>query len=93
MKIYDHDTKRVLNRVTLFLTPSEARELGDSAQDLAEKPEHHHHHVCDSDYKQEIIVSVYTPANLNQFDAESRAVISGKTDNNSPEPTAKAAAH
>jgi hypothetical protein len=35
MKIYDENSKRVLLNVTIFLTPEEARELADSADDLA----------------------------------------------------------
>jgi hypothetical protein len=61
--------------VTLFLTPAEARELVDSASDLAKYPGKHHHHIPDTDAKSEIIVAVYTPHNIEDFDAESRAVI------------------
>ena len=37
MRIYDPKTKRVLQHVTLFLTPAEADELGQSALDLAKR--------------------------------------------------------
>ena len=75
MKIYDPDSKRVLQNVTLCLTPQEAAELGDSANDLSRHPEHHHHHITDSEDRAEIIVAVYTDANLHSFDEESRRVI------------------
>jgi hypothetical protein len=78
MKIYDADSKRVLKSVTLFLTPAEAAELVYSATDLSGHPEKHHHHVCDSEYKNEITVAVYTDDNLNSFDEESRQIIIDK---------------
>ncbi len=78
MKIYDSDSKRTLKNVTLFLTPEEAAELGDSASDLSSHPEKHHHHVSDADFNKEIIVSVYTDKNLEQFDEESKRVIEAK---------------
>jgi hypothetical protein len=75
MKIYDDENKRVLNSVTLFLTPEEAAELASSAQDLAEHPGKHHHHVSNGDCSVEITVAVYTRENAAQFDRESLAVI------------------
>lgn len=75
VRIYDRDTKRVLQNVTLFLTPKEADELGQSASDLAKHPEKHHHHVSDADFKRGITVAVYTAENASAFDAESRKVI------------------
>lgn len=75
MKIYDPDSKRVLKNVTLFLTPQEAAELGDSANDLSRHPAHHHHHINDSEYRTEIVIAVYTDDNLRSFDEESRRVI------------------
>ena len=75
MKIYDHKNKRLLSCVTLFLTPGEAAELGDTARDLADHPKKHHHHINDASYQQEVIVAVYTPETLSKFDPESRAVI------------------
>jgi hypothetical protein len=77
MKVYDPISKRVLNEVVLYLTPAEAQELGQSALDLAENPQKHHHHVSASDFQQEITVSVYTPDNVSQFDAASRKIIQG----------------
>jgi hypothetical protein len=75
VRIYDPDSKKVLASVTLFLTPSEAKELADSSADLAAHPEKHHHHVSDPTYSREITVAVYTPENRAQFDAESGRII------------------
>ena len=78
MRIYDQDSKRVLDNVTLFLTPQEAGELGDMAKDLSKYPEHHHHHLTDFNSGDEITVAVYTLENRASFDGESRQVINGK---------------
>ena len=75
MRIYDPKTKQVLQNVTLYLTPAEADELGQSALDLAKNPKEHHHHVFDAECKREITVAVYTAENASEFDAESRKVI------------------
>jgi len=75
MRIYDPTTKRVLQTVTLFLTPGEAEELGQSALELARHPKNHHHHVSDAECQREITVAVYTVDNVSEFDAESRTVI------------------
>jgi len=75
VRIYDPDSKTSLKSITLLLTPTEAKELADSAADLAGHPEKHHHHVHDADLRREIVVAVYTAENLSQFDAASRRVI------------------
>jgi hypothetical protein len=75
MRIYDPSMKQVLRKVTLFVTPEEAAELGQSALELASHPENHHHHVPDAEYQREITVAVYTPATLAEFDAESQNII------------------
>jgi hypothetical protein len=75
MKIYDSENKKVLSSVTLFLTPKEAKELAQAANDLAENPRKQHHHLRDASYEVEINVAVYMLDNITKFDAESRAVI------------------
>jgi len=75
MIIYDEKNKRRLTGVTLFLTPEEAAELGDSATDLSINPDKQHQHVSSSDFSSEIILAVYTKDNLNGFDAESQLLI------------------
>lgn len=80
MKIYDENSKRVLLSMTIFLTPEEARELADSADDLATNPQHHHHHINDKTFQQEVTLAVYTRENFNQFDEESRKLIGPELD-------------
>lgn len=78
MKIYDPVAKRTLKEVILYLTPQEAGELGDSASDLSEHPEHHHHHINDAGHEAEITVAVFTADNTQSFDLESCRIITGK---------------
>ena len=75
MRIYDPKTKQIFQNITLFLTPAEADELGQSVLDLANHPTKHHHHVSDTELQREITLAVYTAENLSAFDAESRKVI------------------
>ena len=75
MKIYDRKNKRTLNSVTLYLTLDEAAELAFDAKDLSENPQKHHSHIADKNYKNEIIISVYTKDNIDQFDEESKRII------------------
>jgi len=75
MRIYDRESKRELKSVTLFLTPEETDELGQSASDLAVNPANHHHYIQDAKFEREITVAVYTSTNAAEFDAESRRVI------------------
>ena len=78
MKIYDCENKRILKSISLYLTPEEAADLGFSANDLSENPQKQHHHIDDKDYKNKIILSVYTKKNINQFDEESKKIISAE---------------
>ena len=80
MRIYDAQSKRVLSNVTIFLTPEEARELADSADDLAANPQHHHHHINDKTFQQEVTLAVYTRENFHEFDEESRKLIGPELD-------------
>ena len=74
MRILAND--EVASGVTLYLTPAEARELvGALEQVIADPVRHHHEHVPDETYQQEITVTVYVPENLDQYDARSRRLI------------------
>ena len=75
VRIYDPESKKNVQDVTLFLTPAEAKELADSASDLAAHPEKHHHHIPDDTHTREITIAVYTPENRAHFDAESSRII------------------
>ena len=75
MRIYEDESKRVLKRITIYLTPEEASDLAFSAKDLSEDPQKQHHHVTDNDYSAEITIAVYTPETMALFDDESKRII------------------
>ena len=75
MKIFDEQNDRILDSITIYLTPSEAHQLGDFAKQLSLHPEDHHAHVDNLDSSVEITIAVYTPENINQFDVKSRAIL------------------
>jgi hypothetical protein len=77
MRIYDVKHKRVLREVTLYLTPDEAGRLAAAAADLAQSSRNHHQHVNDDDLASEVTIAVYTAENLDQFDSESRRILTG----------------
>jgi hypothetical protein len=75
MRIHDRKADQELLEVTIFLTPDEAIELASYCQHLSEHPETHHIHFNDADYTREIVVAVYTPETIQDFDKRSREII------------------
>lgn len=75
MRIYNEDTDKKVNRVTLYLTPDEASEMRDSLEALLKNDKHHHEHIPDSDFKKEITVCIYREDNLSSFDERSKKLI------------------
>jgi hypothetical protein len=78
MRIYNQDTDEKVNRITLYLTPDEAKELKDSLELIINNNEkHHHEHIPDreDDFKREITVCIYKKSDLSKFDERSRKLI------------------
>ncbi len=78
MRIYNEDTDKKINKVTLYLTPDEAQELKDSLESIINNNEkHHHEHIPDreNNYKREITVCIYRNDNISSFDERSRKLI------------------
>ena len=73
MRIYDQSSKRQLDEITLFLTPGEARELADTAAQLAAHPDHSH--ILDDSLRRQITIAVYTPGEVASLSQEARDVI------------------
>jgi hypothetical protein len=56
MRIYDEDSDEKINKVILYLTPDEAREMKDSLElIISDHQKHHREHIPDrdSDFKRE----------------------------------------
>jgi hypothetical protein len=74
MRIIDNDNKKVLDKVLIMLTVSEAKELADMIESL-DPTVGDHIHVDDIDYKREITVAIYTDENQHYFAEEIRKII------------------
>lgn len=79
MRILDEVSDKALNRVTLYLTLSEARELRDAIESLLATPENHHQHISSADFKKEITVTIYDSQPIESFDERSRRLIRNDT--------------
>ncbi|MDN3505882.1 MAG: hypothetical protein P0S96_01480 [Simkaniaceae bacterium] len=78
MRIYDSDSDKKINRVILYLTLDEAKEMKDSLEAIIKNTaQHHHEHIPDrnDDFKREISVCVYNKDNLSSFDERSQKLI------------------
>lgn len=76
MRIYSLDSDTKINKVILYLTPDEAKELKGSLEAiLSDSKKHHHEHIPDNEYKREITVCIYKEDNLSSFDERSRKLI------------------
>ena len=75
MRILNQDKDEALNRITLYLTMDEARELRDSLESLLAVPLGHHEHVPSEDYNKEVTVCIYDTTFLDKFDNRSRKLI------------------
>ena len=75
MRILDEEGDKALNRVTLYLTRSEALELRDSIEALLNELSRHHEHIPDADFSKELTVCIYDPNSITTFDDRSRRLI------------------
>ena len=75
MRILDVDSDRAMANISIYLTPSEAKEMLGYLEQLVSHPEGHHIHLNDQEYEHEITVAVYTADNLGEFDERSRRLI------------------
>ena len=76
MRIYNVDTDKKVNKVILYLTQDEMKELKDSIDlILKNNKKHHHEHIPDGNYKKEITVCMYKEGDLSNFDDRSKKLI------------------
>jgi hypothetical protein len=75
MRILDEDNDKSLDRVTLYLTNSEASELRDALETLLTDSSNRHEHIPDAEYKKELTVCIYDQNILNQFNERSKKII------------------
>jgi len=75
MRLLDHEGDRSLNRLTIFLTSTEAKELRDSLDELLTNDQVHHEHISSSDFKKELAVTIYDIRSIGSYDSRSQAII------------------
>lgn len=66
MRILNKDDNKPVKNIIIILTPSEAKYLRDTIEQLTpEKGDHIH--VSDDEFKREITIAIYTPENTHNF--------------------------
>jgi hypothetical protein len=74
MRFLNEKNNEALERITVYLTHSEASELKDSLSALLETKSHHEH-IPSEDYQKELTICIYNAECLDQFDERSRRLI------------------
>lgn len=75
MHILDEKTDKSVNRLTVYLTRDEAKEIVDGIRDLLLNTQKHHVHLSSSDYRKEITFTIYDLQNLESYDDRSKRLI------------------
>ena len=75
MRLLNEENDRPIDRITCYLTLSEAGELRDALDALLASPQQNHQHVPSDDFKKELTVCIYDPGDLSGFDPRSRLLI------------------
>lgn len=77
MRISDDISNKKLDRITLFLTESEAAQLESYLKQFLEKPKDKglHFHLSSEDYQKEITVCIYNPENISALHHRAQKLI------------------
>jgi len=75
MRILDEDRDQAIERVTVFLTRSEAGEMRDMLNALLSGDVDQHVHVSDSDFRREVTLAIYSEDDLSHFSERARRII------------------
>ncbi|NKB23587.1 MAG: hypothetical protein GKR87_04255 [Kiritimatiellae bacterium] len=75
MHIYDPDNEKVIDNVTLYLTPAEAKEIYDDLKRVMDKPRGNHAHISSADLQREITICIYREEDLDTFDEKSKEIL------------------
>ncbi|MEO8513691.1 MAG: hypothetical protein ABI543_09040 [Ignavibacteria bacterium] len=73
MRILERGTNQVFSDIELFLTMDEALELSGRLEGLISNPKAHHFHL--ETEGRELIISMYSEKNINEFDERSKELI------------------
>lgn len=77
MRISDDTSNKKLDRVTLFLTESEALQLESYLKQFLKKPKDKglHFHISSEDYQKEITVCIYNPDDISALHNRAQKLI------------------
>lgn len=79
MRILNRETNQVFDSIEIFLTREEGEELLARMSGLLSNSKTHHIHLdtdeIDGRYERELIVSIYTNNNIEEFDDRSKLLI------------------
>lgn len=77
MRISDDVSDKKLDRITIFLTESEALQLESYLKQFLEKPKGKgfHFHLSSEDYEKEITVCIYDQKNINALHSRAQKLI------------------
>lgn len=75
MRFLDEESNRILNRVSVFLTESEANELRDTLDLLLKDSNVHHEHVSSDDFQKELTISIYDKRKIDSYDDRAQSLI------------------
>lgn len=77
MRILNEDSNKSMKNALLLLTVQEASELRDDLERLiSQKIFNDHSHINDSDYEHELIIALYNPDNIEEFNERTKKLIS-----------------
>jgi hypothetical protein len=76
MRLLDEGSDKSINRVTVYLTKSEAAELYIDLKKIIDAPKNNHAHVSSEDYKKEITICIYDENMIDEgFNDRSKKLI------------------
>jgi hypothetical protein len=75
MRIYNVDSDKSLDDVTLYLTIDQAREMKNKLEGLIKQPAKSHSHISSDDFQKEITICIYDPNKLDHLSKRSKTLI------------------
>jgi hypothetical protein len=76
MRLLDEGSDKSINKVTIYLTKSEAEELYGDLKRIIDTQKNNHAHVSSEDYKKEITICIYDENVIDEsFNERSKKLI------------------
>lgn len=76
MRLLDEGSDKSINKLTIYLTKSEAEELYGDLKRIIDTPKNNHAHVSSEDYKKEITICIYDENVIDEsFNERSKKLI------------------